>query len=234
MRCLLIASSVLAARAATPCDTESEGCTRAPCPSPPPDFGKKCVVDANPLVVGIDGKCCRRSLCDTYSCPSFDGCQCDSAGNSSEKSMFCNDERQSNGQHFFDCSRSAMGTACFKTISPESKKCDCLVTTCDASTHMLLAQKHSACVLACEKPETLNTNCADYDDSQDWCSYYAIWLCLADQAGTCQLPPRDKLEDNCFNHTTGNNPSDRLDSFLICLGQGLSNRARKNRRSIVL
>lgn len=207
---LVLMAVIATASPGDPCDKEDKHCPRAPCPAPQPG----CRREANPLVLADDGKCCQRSMCDFYDCPQFQGCQCDGGG------PFCDDQSSRDG-YYFDCSRSSNGTACSQSIDPDSKpksQCACLLSACNSHSDMLTNDMVSSCVLACEKPEPWNSICPNYDDQVDWCSYYAVWMCVADTASCKTKPPRNECESKCHAQATGSSPADRLDSFLICLG----------------
>eukprot|EP00927_Polykrikos_kofoidii_P074189 TRINITY_DN70166_c0_g1_i1.p1 TRINITY_DN70166_c0_g1~~TRINITY_DN70166_c0_g1_i1.p1 ORF type:complete len:233 (-),score=13.57 TRINITY_DN70166_c0_g1_i1:47-745(-) len=205
-----------------PCEVEDATCMRAPCPAPPPGWSHECTRNPNPLVVGEDGKCCPRSLCDTYDCPAFNGCSCDGG------SHFClASEREGSA---FDCTRSTNATNCATHVDEESKDtCKCLAGSCRSSQQMLSEQKgstSSACVLACENPKEWHTICPNYDDNVAWCDYYAVWMCVKDTNQCETKPPQDTCEAKCYARASGSTASDRLDSFLICAGECASGTQR--------
>jgi len=200
-----------------PCERESAGCPRYPCPSPPPDISKRCILEANPLVLR-KGLCCREFPCGSYSCPSK--CAGDSAGQFDKAGKFCDD---GNGNHTFDCSQSAAGQRCYDSIvsgqTEYVQKCACLARDCH-STADLLREQSSACVIGCRTPESAEPICPNYDDEHDWCRLYARWLCVRETSScdASKLAP-SACEARCQVKAVGKRPSDRLDAFLICMGE---------------
>jgi len=216
-----------------PCNNESAHCLRAPCPAPRPGSSTRCVLQPNPLVVNCAGLCCQERLCDTWDCPSDTYCQCDAAG------LACDDGVRAPKSNVFDCGQSADAKKCALGIIHETERsdlyathCDCLASECRPHV-ALVKDQPSACVLECRKPETLDAICPNYDDQQDWCSFYAYWECVVHTDSCTTKPAKSTCEAQCdtkVQQVLGvqmekepwksrlYSNRDRLDMFLQCLG----------------
>ena len=235
---LLLSSTtlVLALTAPKPCAKVDDKCPRPPCPPPPPGYDKMCEIDANPLVINSDGLCCPQAMCDILHCPSK--CMTD------DGTQFVDgdpDRASPHRNHYYDCSRTDAATRCFKAIMPESQgdDCHCLIANKCISSQQLLKQQESSskCVLSCRDIKVTGANiCPDYDDTHDWCNYYASFFCVSTHKecdASLVTPKPTTCEEKCLTHpppaVTGNaslssvedpppTPEDKLDRFLRCLG----------------
>ena len=122
----------------------------------------------------------------------------------------------------FDCSTTSAAQECFKKIardSPPAGACGCLASSCRAASALLEGQS-SQCILGCRDLPSYANICPDYDDSQDWCSFYASWRCVRAEEPSCdktKVTP-STCEAKCEQKASGSSAEDRLDSFLQCLG----------------
>eukprot|EP00930_Biecheleria_cincta_P004155 TRINITY_DN10503_c0_g1_i1.p2 TRINITY_DN10503_c0_g1~~TRINITY_DN10503_c0_g1_i1.p2 ORF type:complete len:174 (+),score=25.78 TRINITY_DN10503_c0_g1_i1:87-608(+) len=148
-------------------------------------------------------------------------CDCDAG------SMFCNDRHD-----FYDCSLEGGARACFANISKGAQKCACLKNAC-ASSAGLYSNEPAACLSTCTKPAAAEI-CPDYDDQHYLCNYYSRWMCAMRTAECKRKPAASDSEAECNDQAHGDEPSDTLDSFLICLGGGIQAGATEDRSATAL
>merc|ERR1712194_36859 len=103
----------------------------------------------NPLMINVNGTCCKRSACDEFDCPSKLGCSCDAGQD--QTTNFCDDKqnKESSDGNLFDCSKSTQANDCASSITPGTTTCDCLVQECNPLSKLLLDQR-TPCVTECE------------------------------------------------------------------------------------
>jgi|Dee2metaT_24_FD_contig_21_17343156_length_646_multi_4_in_0_out_0_1 hypothetical protein len=143
-------------------------------------------------------------------------CQCDGGGQACE---LRDNTRNTTG--YYLCDNSTRFKQCEKDIQ-NSQVCECLAMGECTSTSVMLMMNNEECQNACSSPKPLNEVCPNYDDENSWCNYYAIQQCVEHTAECSKYRPqmnaREATCDEKAHSGKDQDPSNILDSFLLCLG----------------